>query len=132
MTEFRPEISYIHFHDTGRYISPYGLKVTPPPRSFCRAALLTGEYAHSRGIDLVDYLKRLLYVLRMAGCRLYLLKIKYIIVGTIINLIRYDEILSREFASAVEIAQVACFKPHHSMLLTSANATRSQYRHNNI
>ena len=90
MTEFRPDISYIHSHDTGCYKSPYGHKVTPPSRFFSRAALLTGEYANSRGIDLVDYLKHLLYVLRMAGCKFYLLKIKYIRVGTIINLIRYD------------------------------------------
>jgi hypothetical protein len=132
MTEFRPDISYIHFHDTGRYKSPYGHKVTPPPRSFSRVALLTGEYANSCSIDLVDYSKRLLHVLHRTDCKLYLLKIKYIIYGTFINLIRYDEILSKEFASAVEIAQVACFKPHHSILLSSANATRFQYCHNNI
>ncbi len=131
MTEFRPEISYIHSHDTGRYKSPYGHKVTPLPRSFSRAALLTGD-ADSRRIDLIDYLKSPLHLLRRTGCTLYLLKIKYIIVGTIINLIRYDEILSKEFASTVEMAQVTCFQPRHPMLLTSANTTRSRYRHNNI
>ncbi|MCZ7647249.1 MAG: sulfatase [Planctomycetota bacterium] len=64
-----PNIVYMHSHDTGRYIQPYGYAL-PTPRmqrlaeegvvfrhAFCanptcspsRAALLTGQYAHSCG-----------------------------------------------------------------------------------
>ncbi|MFA6290976.1 MAG: sulfatase [Victivallales bacterium] len=63
-------IIYLHSHDTGRYISPYGFKVRTPNleefakdgvvfrNCFCasptcspsRAALLTGQYPHSCGM----------------------------------------------------------------------------------
>lgn len=66
----RPNILYIHSHDTGRYIQPYGFAVKTPAlqkfaeegilfrQAFCaaptcspsRAALLTGQYAHSCGM----------------------------------------------------------------------------------
>jgi hypothetical protein len=65
-----PNILYLHSHDTGRYVQPYGYAV-PTPRiqglaeegvlfrqAFCaastcsasRACLLTGQYAHSNGM----------------------------------------------------------------------------------
>ena len=78
----RPNILYIHTHDTGRYIQPYGYPVPTPNlqslaqegvafrNAFCmspscspsRASLLTGQYTHSNGMmglshtapDLVD------------------------------------------------------------------------------
>src|SRR5512138_3471119 len=65
-----PNILYIHSHDTGRYIQPYGYTVPTPnlqhlaeqgvlfSNAFCaaptcspsRAALLTGQCAHSSGM----------------------------------------------------------------------------------
>ena len=66
----RPNILYIHSHDTGRYVQPYGHDVPSPNiqqlaeqgvlfrQNFCaaptcspsRAALLTGQCAHSSGM----------------------------------------------------------------------------------
>jgi arylsulfatase A-like enzyme len=91
----RPNILYIHSHDTGRYIQPYGYAV-PTPRlqalaeegvlfrqaynaaptcSPSRAALLTGQAPHScgqfglvnRGFELRDRHKHLARTLREAG-----------------------------------------------------------------
>jgi N-sulfoglucosamine sulfohydrolase len=66
----KPNILYIHSHDTGRYVQPYGYAVNTPNiqrlaekgvlfrQAFCanptcspsRACLLTGMYAHSNGM----------------------------------------------------------------------------------
>src|SRR4051812_1417609 len=90
-----PNIVYLHSHDTGRYIQPYGHQVpTPniqrladqgllfrqafaaaPVCSGSRAALLTGEYSHTngmlglahRGYRLADYDHHLVHTLREAG-----------------------------------------------------------------
>jgi len=91
----RPNILYIHSHDTGRYIQPYGYAV-PTPRmqklaeegvlfrqAFCaaptcspsRAALLTGMAPHNngmlglahRGFGLNDYKQHLVHTLKQAG-----------------------------------------------------------------
>ena len=65
-----PNILYIHSHDTGRYVQPYGHAIPTPNiqwladqgimfrNAFCaapscsgsRAALLTGEYCHTNGM----------------------------------------------------------------------------------
>jgi N-sulfoglucosamine sulfohydrolase len=91
----KPNILYIHSHDTGRYVQPYGYAVPTPNlqclaeqgvlfrKAFCaaptcspsRASLLTGQYAHTtgmlglahRGFVLKDYKRHLLYTLRAAG-----------------------------------------------------------------
>src|SRR5690349_19997091 len=91
----RPNIVYLHSHDTGRHIQPYGHQVpTPniqrladqgllfrqafaaaPVCSGSRAALLTGEYSHTngmlglahRGYRLADYDHHLVHTLRQAG-----------------------------------------------------------------
>jgi arylsulfatase A-like enzyme len=91
----RPNIVYLHSHDTGRHIQPYGHQVpTPniqrladqgllfrqafsaaPVCSGSRAALLTGEYSHTngmlglahRGYRLADYDHHLVHTLREAG-----------------------------------------------------------------
>ncbi|MBN1284543.1 MAG: sulfatase [Anaerolineae bacterium] len=91
----RPNILYIHSHDTGRYIQPYGYAVPTPNlqrlaeqgvlfrQAFCaaptcspsRAALLTGQWAHSsgmiglahRGFGLKDYKQHIIHTLHAAG-----------------------------------------------------------------
>jgi N-sulfoglucosamine sulfohydrolase len=88
-------ILYIHSHDTGRYVQPYGHAIPTPNiqwladqgvmfrNAFCaapscsgsRAALLTGEYCHTngmmglahRGFSLYDYDHQLVRVLMAAG-----------------------------------------------------------------
>ena len=87
-----PNILYLHSHDTGRFVQPYGYAI-PTPRiqglaeqgvlfrqAFCaaptcsasRACLLTGQYAHSngmlglahRGWSLNDYSHHIVHTLR--------------------------------------------------------------------
>ena len=90
-----PNILYLHSHDTGRFIQPYGHQVpTPniqrladqgllfrqafsaaPVCSGSRAALLTGSYSHAngmlglahRGYQLTDYHQHLVHYLRASG-----------------------------------------------------------------
>jgi arylsulfatase A-like enzyme len=90
-----PNVLYLHSHDTGRCVQPYGHAVPTPHiqrladegvlfrQAFCavpacsgsRAALLTGEYAHTngmlglahRGYTLNDYTRHLTHTLRAAG-----------------------------------------------------------------
>ncbi|HEX5618540.1 MAG TPA: sulfatase [Solirubrobacteraceae bacterium] len=91
----RPNILYLHSHDTGRYIQPYGHQVPTPNiqrladqgmlfrEAFCaaptcsgsRACLLTGQWAHTNGMTglahrgwrLNDYNHHMLHTLREAG-----------------------------------------------------------------
>lgn len=91
----QPNIIYMHSHDTGRYIQPYGYAVSTPRmqrfaeegvvfrQAFCtnptcspsRAALLTGQYAHvcgmlglvNRGWTLEHPERHLAHTLRKAG-----------------------------------------------------------------
>lgn len=91
----RPNIVYLHSHDTGRYVQPYGHQIpTPniqrladqgllfrqayaaaPTCSGSRACLLTGQWAHvngmtglaHRGWHLTDYGSHIVYPLRDAG-----------------------------------------------------------------
>lgn len=90
-----PNILYLHSHDTGRYVQPYGHAVPTPNlqrlaeegvlfrEAFCggptcspsRAALLTGQYPHSsgmlglahRGFRLNDFRRHMAHVLRSSG-----------------------------------------------------------------
>lgn len=91
----RPNILYIHSHDTGRYIQPYGHAIPSPNlqrfaeegvlfrQAFCaaptcspsRACLLTGQSAHNNGMlglapygfSLYDYNQHLVHTLRKVG-----------------------------------------------------------------
>jgi N-sulfoglucosamine sulfohydrolase len=95
MTGRPPNILYLHSHDTGRYVEPYGHPVATPNiqqlanqgivfrEAFCavptcsgsRACLLTGQYGHSngmlglahRGWELNDYREHIVHTLRRAG-----------------------------------------------------------------
>ncbi len=90
-----PNIVYLHSHDTGRYVQPYGHQIQTPNiqrladqgllfrQAFCaapscsgsRACLLTGQWAHvngmtglaHRGWALQDYGRHILHPLRAAG-----------------------------------------------------------------
>jgi len=94
MTE-TPNIVYLHSHDTGRYVQPYGHFIPTPniqlladqgilfrkafaAASSCsgsRASLITGRYPHSngmmglahRGFELFDYSQHVIHALRQAG-----------------------------------------------------------------
>jgi N-sulfoglucosamine sulfohydrolase len=91
----RPNILYIHSHDTGRYVQPYGHAVFTPHlqrlaeegvlfrQAFCasptcspsRSGLLTGQYPHNngmlglahRGFSLNSYQHHIIHTLREAG-----------------------------------------------------------------
>ena len=95
MTTAPPNILYLHSHDTGRFVQPYGHPVPTPNiqrladqgvlfrKAFCaaptcsasRACLLTGQYGHNngmlglahRGWSLNDYQQHLVHPLHKAG-----------------------------------------------------------------
>lgn len=113
-------VVYLHSHDTGRYISPYGFKVPTPNmqalaeggtvfrRAFSaaptcspsRAALLTGQAAHSsgmlglahRGFSLNDPDQHLAAVLRAAGYTTVLAGVQH--VAKDVRDLAYDRVLS--------------------------------------
>ena len=90
-----PNIVYLHSHDTGRYVQPYGHQIPTPNiqriadqgllfrQAFCaapscsgsRACMLTGQWAHvngmtglaHRGWELADYRRHIVHPLRAAG-----------------------------------------------------------------
>lgn len=114
-----PNILYIHSHDTGRFVQPYGFQVPTPNiqlladqgvlfrEAFCaaptcsgsRASLLTGLYCHNngmlglahRGWTLNDYGQHWIHALRRAGYRSTLIGEQHISVDP--GVIGYDEIV---------------------------------------
>ena len=125
----RPNIIYVHSHDTGRYVQPYGHQVLTPNiqlladqgitfrRAFCaaptcsgsRAALLTGQHCHNngmtglahRGWKLNDYSQHLVHPLKEAGYRTILVGEQHISRDP--GVIGYDEVipLSDNYAKRV-------------------------------
>lgn len=113
-----PNVLYLHSHDTGRYVQPYGHQIpTPniqmladqgalfrkafsagPTCSGSRAALLTGQYPHSngmmglahRGWQLNDYSEHIIHTLRGAGYRSELIGEQH--VSEDLDVLGYDEI----------------------------------------
>jgi arylsulfatase A-like enzyme len=102
-----PNVLYVHSHDTGRYVQPYGHAIpTPnlqrlaeqgvlfrqcfavgPTCSPSRAGLLTGQWAHScgqfglahRGFELEHPERHLAWTLRQAGYSTTLLGIQHVV-----------------------------------------------------
>ncbi len=129
----RPNIVYLHSHDTGRHIQPYGHQVpTPniqrladqgllfrqafsaaPVCSGSRAALLTGEYSHTngmlglahRGYRLADYDHHLVHTLRAAGYTSTLIGEQHVAADPLD--IGYDEIVELRSTQASEVAPAA-------------------------
>ena len=129
----RPNILYIHSHDTGRQIQPYGADVaTPnlqrlaeegvlfrqafnvaPTCSPSRAGLVTGMCAHSsgmiglahRGFRLHDYRQHIVNVLREQGYRSTLIGVQHVAPQS--DMIGYDEVVPLESSNAAHVAPAA-------------------------
>ncbi len=129
----RPNIVYLHSHDSGRYLQPYGCPVpTPnlqrlaaegvlfrnafsgaPTCSPSRAALLSGQCAHRsgmlglahRGFRMNDYNQHLVHTLRQASYHTVLAGIQH--VASKPDLIGYDEIMRPRTMSAADVAPAA-------------------------
>lgn len=125
----RPNILYLHSHDTGRYVSPMGHAVPTPAlqrlaeqgwlfrRAFCaaptcspsRAALLTGQSAHSsgmlglahRGFALTDPSQHLVSILQGAGYHTVVAGVQHV------GEVGYDETLEPESRQAAHVSAAA-------------------------
>src|SRR3954452_8130694 len=128
-----PNILYIHSHDTGRYVQPYGYQVPTPNiqlladqgvlfrKAFCaaptcsgsRASLLTGQYCHNngmlglahRGWSLNDYGEHLIHPLREVGYRSVLIGEQHISEDP--SVIGYDEVIEVDSHHAGDVAPIA-------------------------
>lgn len=124
-----PNILYVHSHDTGRWVQPYGHQVpTPniqhladqgvlfrnafsaaPVCSGSRAALLTGQHCHSngmlglahRGWSLHDYGTLWVHALRPAGYRSTLIGEQHLSVDP--GVLGYDEVVDVPSNHASEV-----------------------------
>jgi len=140
-------IVYLHSHDTGRYVQPYGYAVPTPEiqmlaaegivfrQAFCaaptcspsRAALLTGQAAHGsgmlglahRGWALADYRQHLVHTLRGAGYTTVLAGVQHVAADT--SAIGYDRVLDVADCQASTVAPAAAAfilnAPTHSFFL---------------
>ena len=125
----KPNIIYLHSHDTGRYVQPYGHDLPTPNiqrlaaegllfrQAFCaaptcspsRACLLTGQSAHSsgmiglahRGFSLNDYNQHIVHSLRSAGYHTVLAGVQH--VARQAEKIGYDELLKAESHGVKEV-----------------------------
>ncbi len=129
-----PNILYLHSHDTGRYVQPYGHPVPTPNiqhladqgvlfrRAFCatptcstsRACLLTGQYGHNngmlglahRGWSLNDYHHHIVHTLRAAGYYSVLIGEQHIAKRPeIIGFDRVEKIATTHVASVAPVAR---------------------------
>jgi arylsulfatase A-like enzyme len=129
----RPNIVYMHSHDTGRYVQPYGYSIPTPNiqrladqgilfrKAFCaaptcsasRACLLTGQYGHTngmlglahRGWSLNDYTHHIVHTLRDRGYHSALIGDQHISKKP--DVIGYDEVVRIDTNHADQIAPAA-------------------------
>ena len=129
----RPNILYIHSHDTGRYVQPYGHPVpapnlqklaeggvlfrkafnAAPTCSPSRASLLTGLCPHNngmfglahRGFRLNDYSQHILHTLRTVEYRSALIGVQHIAQNP--SVIGYDQIVETSSKRAEHVAPAA-------------------------
>lgn len=129
----RPNIIYIHSHDSGRYLKPFGHNVptqnldrlahegilfrqmhaAAPTCSPSRAALLTGQCPHQNGMlglahlgwKLNDYSHVLIHPLHAAGYHTVLAGLQHIAADS--RSIGYDEILPHRSVHARDVAPAA-------------------------
>jgi N-sulfoglucosamine sulfohydrolase len=127
-----PNILYIHSHDTGKYVQPYGFQVPTPNiqlladqgvlfhQAFCaaptcsgsRASLLTGQYCHNngmlglahRGWSLNDYGEHMVHPLRAAGYRSVMIGEQHISEDPAV--IGYDEVIDVDSHHAADVAPI--------------------------
>ena len=128
-----PNILYIHSHDTGRYVQPYGHAIPTPNiqrlaeegvlfrKAFCaaptcspsRASLLTGQYAHCsgmlglahRGFSLHDYNQHIVHTLREVGYHSVLIGEEHL--SKTPNATGYDRVFKTEGYQANIVAPTA-------------------------
>lgn len=129
----QPNVLYLHSHDTGRYIRPYGHNIPTPNlqrlaeegvlfrQCFCaaptcspsRASLLTGQCAHSsgmlglahRGFSLHDYQQHIVHTLRTAGYESTLIGVQHVAQEP--GLIGYDHVVPVKSHRAEHVAPAA-------------------------
>jgi N-sulfoglucosamine sulfohydrolase len=129
----RPNIIYIHSHDTGRYVQPYGFAIPTPNiqklaeggalfrQAFCanptcspsRACLLTGQWAHScdmtglvnRGWSLPEPEHLLSHVLNDAGYETALAGFQHVVKD--VETGGWERVLAKESDAATEDRAVA-------------------------
>jgi N-sulfoglucosamine sulfohydrolase len=140
----RPNILYIHSHDSGRFIQPYGHAISTPNmqrlaeegtlfrRAFCcapscsasRSALLTGQSPHSngmnglthRGFALHDYSHHILHTLRDVGYTSTLCGVQHITAD--IPKIGYDNVLSQPKGTGTAAAEFLHNAPSEPFFLS--------------
>lgn len=128
-----PNILYLHSHDTGRGVQPYGHAVRTPAiqqlaregvlfrQAFCaastcsgsRACLLTGEHAHQNGMTglahrgwvLDDYGRHVVHALRTAGYWSGLIGEQHLSIDP--HVIGYDEVIDVPSTHVEDIAPAA-------------------------
>jgi arylsulfatase A-like enzyme len=131
-----PNILYLHSHDTGRYVQPYGHFIPTPNiqrladqgllfrKAFCaaatcsgsRAAFVTGQYPHNngmiglahRGFKLNDYQHHIVHTLRGAGYHSELIGEQHVSAHpSALGYDRFHEIDSNHVATVAPLAREA-------------------------
>ena len=129
----KPNILYIHSHDSGRYVQPYGHAIPTPHiqqlagqgvlfrQNFCagptcspsRAALVTGQCPHSsgmiglahRGFSLHDYSQHIVHTLGKAGYASTLIGVQH--VAPRADMIGYDRVIPLKNHGVAHVAPAA-------------------------